>query len=99
MSKCKRCGSRVPKGLTQCPNCGSPVERRRKWPFVALISSSLVIIVCCVVCGLWLAGVFGGGQGEQPGGQGKELTARLHGNPPSFQVGTMIGHEERAVGA
>lgn len=70
MSKCKRCGSRVPKGLTQCPNCGSPVERRRKWPFVALISSSLVIIVCCVVCGLWLAGVFGGGQGEQPGGGG-----------------------------
>lgn len=73
MSKCKRCGSRVPKGLTQCPNCGSPVERRRKWPFVALISSSLVIIVCCVVCGLWLAGLFGGGQGEQPvgGGTGK----------------------------
>ncbi len=70
MSKCKRCGSRVPKGLTQCPNCGSPVERRRKWPFVALISSSLVIIACCVVCGLWLAGVFGGGQGEQPGGGG-----------------------------
>lgn len=70
MSKCKRCGSRVPKGLTQCPNCGSPVERRRKLPFVALISSSLVIIACCVVCGLWLAGVFGGGQGEQSGGGG-----------------------------
>ena len=68
--KCKKCGSRVSKGQTQCPHCGSPVERRRRWPIVALVSSSVVIIACCVVCVLWLSGVFGGGQGEQPGGGG-----------------------------
>ena len=54
--RCTSCKKTVPKGVRYCPSCGTPVKKRRKWPFVLLV---LLLVMAALATEALFAGLGG----------------------------------------